>query len=98
MSEHLDLEEMLRRALAPVEPPLDLAERLEDGLQRLTALAVEELEGWEVEALRDPRNWTRLLAAGGVVAAGTGAGAGLLLLRARRNAKRSLRARLRLPG
>jgi len=97
VSEPLDLEEMLRRALAPVEPPSELAEALEDRLQRLTALAAEELEAWEVEALRDPRNWTRLIAAGGIVAAGAGAGAGLLLLRARRTAKRSLRARLRLP-
>ncbi len=96
MSEPLDLEEMLRRALAPVEPPLDLVERLEDRLERMTALAVEELDAFEPDALRDPRNWTRLIAAGGVVAAGTGAGAGLLLLRARRNAKRTLRARL--PG
>ncbi len=97
MSEPVDLEELLRRALAPIEPPSGLTERLESRLERMTALAVEELEGLEVEALRDPRNWTRLVAAGGVVAAGTGAGAGLLLLRARRKAKRSLRARLRLP-
>ena len=94
MSEPVDLEELLRRALAPVEPPSGLTERLEARLERMTALAVEELEGLEPDALRDPRNWTRLVAAGGVIAAGTGAGAALLVLRARRNARRSLRARL----
>ncbi len=110
MSESVDLEELLRRALAPVDPPSGLTERLESHLQRMTALAVEELEGFEPDALRDPRNWTRLAAAGGAIAAGTGAGAALLVLRARRNARRGDVARsaslamrgarnlLRLPG
>ncbi len=110
MTEPVDLEELLRRALAPIEPPSGLTERLESRLERMTALAVEELEGLEPDALRDPRNWTRLAAAGGVIAAGTGAGAALLVLRARRNARRgdvarsaslamrSARNLLRLPG
>ena len=97
MSERVDLEELLRRALAPVEPPTGLTERLETRLERMTALAVEELEGLEPDALRDPRNWTRLAAAGGVIAAGTGAGGALLVLRARRRTSKTLRARLRLP-
>ncbi len=76
-----NLEGLLRRALAPVEPPADLALRLEETLTSLTELAVEELEGWELSAMRDPRNWVRPAAA---VVVGTGAGLALVLLRARR--------------
>jgi hypothetical protein len=76
-----NLEGLLRRALAPVEPPEDLALRLEETLMSLTELAVEELEGWELSAMRDPRNWVRPAAA---LVVGTGAGLALVLLRARR--------------
>ncbi|HSZ69302.1 MAG TPA: hypothetical protein VK756_02970 [Solirubrobacteraceae bacterium] len=76
-----NLEGLLRRALAPVEPPAELALRLEDTLTSLTELAVEELEGWELSAMRDPRNWVRPAAA---LVVGTGAGLALVLLRARR--------------
>ena len=76
-----NLEGLLRRALAPVEPPEDLALRLEGALRSLTELAAEELEGWELSAMRDPRNWVRPAAA---VVVGTGAGMALVLLRARR--------------
>jgi hypothetical protein len=78
-----NLEGLLRRALAPVDPPEELALRLEDTLTSLTELAVEELEGWELSAMRDPRNWVRPVAA---VVVGTGAGMALVLLRARRRA------------
>lgn len=78
-----NLEGLLRRALAPVEPPADLALRLEDTLTSLTELAAEELEAWELSAMRDPRNWVRPAAA---VVVGTGAGLALVLLRARRRA------------
>jgi hypothetical protein len=74
-------EGLLREALAPVEPPADLAERLENTLTSITAMAADELEAWELSAMRDPRNWARPAAA--VVAGGT-AGAVLVLLRARR--------------
>jgi hypothetical protein len=74
-------EGLLREALAPVEPPADLAERLESTLASITAMAADELEAWELSAMRDPRNWARPAAA--VVAGGT-AGAVLVLLRARR--------------
>jgi hypothetical protein len=97
VTEPVDLEELLRRALAPVDPPSGLTERLETRLERMTAQAVEELEAFEPDALRDPRTWTRLVAAGGVIAAGTGAGAALLVLRARRRTSSSLRRRLRRP-
>jgi hypothetical protein len=71
----------LRRALAPVEPPEDLAQRLEGTLTSITELAAGELEAWELSAMRDPRNWVRPAAA--VVVGGT-AGVALVLLRARR--------------
>ena len=80
-----DIETLLRRALAPVEPPEDLARRLETTLQSLTNLAAEELESWELRAMRDPRNWVRPVAA---VAVGTAAGAGLVILRVRAHGKR----------
>jgi hypothetical protein len=76
-----NFEGLLREALAPVEPPADLAERLEGALQNLTALAADELEAWELSAMRDPRNWARPAAA---LVVGTAAAAGLVVLRARR--------------
>jgi hypothetical protein len=75
-----DIEALLRRALAPVEPPADLAERVEMTLVNLTELAQEELESWELSAMRDPRNWARPAAAAVV---GTTAGAALVALRVR---------------
>ncbi len=85
MSEPAEFEVLLRRARAPVEPPADLSQRLETTLANLTELAAAELEAWEMEAMRDPRNWVRPAAAAVV---GTTAGAALVLLRARRRAKR----------
>ena len=84
-----DFETLLRQALAPVEPPASLSEQLEERLTRITAMAVDELESWELESMRDPRNWTSVARpiAAGVVAAG--AGTAVVLLRARRDAKRS---------
>ena len=54
-----DFEALLRQALAPVEPPEELEERLELTLGSLVELAAEELEAWELRAMRDPRNWPR---------------------------------------
>jgi hypothetical protein len=76
-----NFEGLLRQALAPVEPPEDLAQRLESTLTSLTELAAEELESWELSAMRDPRNWVRPAAA---VVVGSTAGVALILLRARR--------------
>jgi hypothetical protein len=81
---HDSFERLLREALAPVEPPADLALRLESALQNITALAVDELEAWELTAMRDPRNWARPAAA---VVAGSAAGLALVVLRARRRAR-----------
>ncbi|HEY4897377.1 MAG TPA: hypothetical protein VII01_14975 [Solirubrobacteraceae bacterium] len=74
-------EGLLREALAPVEPPADMVERLEGTLTSITEMAADELEAWELSAMRDPRNWARPAAA---VMAGSAAGAALVLLRARR--------------
>ncbi len=87
MSEALspDFESLLRRALAPVEPPESLSSRLESTLTEITDLAAEELEGWELGAMRDPRNWVRPVAAGVI---GTTAGVGLVILRVRSQNKK----------
>jgi hypothetical protein len=79
-----NLESLLRRALPPVEPPADLVGRVEETLTNLTELAAEELEGWELSAMRDPRNWVRPVAA---VVVGGAAGAALVALRVRRRAR-----------
>jgi hypothetical protein len=88
-------EGLLREALAPVEPPADLAERLESTLTNITEMAADELEAWELSAMRDPRNWVRPAAA---VVVGSAAGAGLVLLRARRRAHGSTSAISSLDG
>jgi hypothetical protein len=81
-------ESLLREALAPVEPPEGLVERLEDTLMSLTEMAADELEAWELTAMRDPRNWARPVAA---LVVGGAAGTALVLLRARRRAQASPR-------
>ncbi len=81
-----NFEGLLREALAPVEPPADLVERLESTLTSITELAADELEAWELSAMRDPRNWARPAAA---LVVGGSAGAALVLLRARRRAHSS---------
>ena len=80
-----DFDTLLRQALAPVEPPAGLYDRLETTLTGLTEMAADELDAWELGAMKDPRNWARPAAA--VVVGGT-AGAALVLLRARRRAQR----------
>jgi hypothetical protein len=75
-----DFEALLREALAPVDPPADLAHRLELTLINLTELAQDELESWELRAMRDPRNWVRPAAAAVV---GVSAGTALVGLRVR---------------
>jgi hypothetical protein len=75
-----DFEALLREALSPVDPPADLAQRLELTLINLTELAQDELEAWELSAMRDPRNWVRPAAA---VVVGATAGTALVVLRVR---------------
>jgi hypothetical protein len=87
MSEALsNFESLLREALAPVEPPEGLVERLEGTLMSITEMAADELEAWELTAMRDPRNWARPVAA---LVVGGAAGTALVLLRARRRAQAS---------
>ncbi len=75
-----DLEALLREALSPIDPPAHLGARLELTLVNLTELAQDELETWELSAMRDPRNWARPAAA---VVVGATAGTALVLLRVR---------------
>jgi hypothetical protein len=75
-----DFEALLREALTPVDPPEDLVARLELTLVNLTELAQEELDTWELSAMRDPRNWVRPAAAAVV---GATAGTALVVLRVR---------------
>ena len=84
----LHLESLLSDALRPIEPPEDLAGRLESTLTAITEQAAAELSSWaeelsegELQALRDPRNWVRPVAA---VAVGTVAGGALVLVGLRR--------------
>jgi hypothetical protein len=86
-----EVEQLLRSALRPIEPPEKLSGRVEDTLSAVTEAAAEELSAWaeelsesELRSLRDPRNWVRPAAA---VAAGGVAGGALLLLELRRRRK-----------
>ena len=76
-----DIESLLKRALSPVEPPRELEARLEGTLGSLVDMATEELEAWEISAMRDPRNWVRPVAAAAV---GSSAAVGLVFVRTRR--------------
>jgi hypothetical protein len=85
VSQPFDIEARLRQALAPVDPPEELALRMEVRLGELVELAADELEAWELKAMRDPRNWPRAaLGPAAAVVVGVGAGAGLVVLRTRR--------------
>ncbi|UGS37893.1 hypothetical protein [Capillimicrobium parvum] len=84
-----DFEALLRRALAPVDPPDELAGRVEETLTSITEMAADELEAWEIGAMRDPRNWVRPAAA---VLAGTTAGVALVALRTKQRSKQRRRA------
>ncbi len=75
-----NVEALLREALAPVDPPVRLTEQLESTLSVIAEAAQEELEGWELAAMRDPRNWVRPLVAAGITVT---AGSALVALRVR---------------
>jgi hypothetical protein len=83
-----DVETLLRSALRPIEPPENLAGRVEETLSAVTEAAAEELSAWaeelsesELRSLREPRNWVRPAAA---IAAGGIAAGGLVLVELRR--------------
>ncbi len=88
-----DVEALLRSALVPIEPSERMTDRLERSLTEITDMAAEELADWELGAMRDPRNWGRPAAA---LVIGSAAAGGLVLVRARQQARRrqgvSLRA------
>jgi hypothetical protein len=89
VSQPFDIEARLRAALAPIEPPEELAVRMEAKLGTLVELAADELETWELSAMRDPRNWPRAaLRPAAAVVVGAGAGVGLVVLRTRRRRHR----------
>jgi len=88
-----DVEDLLRTALRPIEPPENLPGRVEETLSAVTEAAAEELSAWaeelsdsELASLRDPRNWLRPAAA---VAAGSVAGGALLVMEMRRRRRPS---------
>ena len=76
-----DFETLLREAFRPIDPPAELEERLELRLTSLVEAAADELEAWELSAMRDPRNWARPVAAAAV---GGAAAVGLVLVRTQR--------------
>jgi len=80
-----EFETLLREALAPIEPPAELEARLEARLTTLVEAAADELEGWELAAMRDPRRWAPTIAAAGV---GGAAAVGLVLVRTQRRRHR----------
>ena len=55
-----DFESLLRQALVPIDPPAELEARLEETLGSLVGMAAEELDSWELSAVKDPKNWIRL--------------------------------------
>ena len=58
---------------------------MEARLTTLVEAAVEELEGWELAAMGDPRTWLPTVAAAGV---GSAAAVGLVLVRTQRKRHR----------
>jgi hypothetical protein len=92
----LNFERLLADALRPVDPPEDLATRMQTALSSIAEQAAAELSSWadelsegELEALRDPRNWVRPVAA--VAVGGAAAGALVLVEMRRRRRPHGLR-------
>lgn len=89
----IDLESLLSDALRPIDPPESLRGRFESTLTTITEGATAELTDWaqeltdsELEALRDPRNWVRPVAAAAV---GGVAGTALVIVGLRRRRRPS---------
>ena len=74
-------ESLLREAFQPIEPREDLEERLEQRFTEIALSAVDDLQGWELAAMRDPRTWLPTATAAGV---GGVAAIGLVLVRTQR--------------
>jgi hypothetical protein len=89
-----DIEARLRAALAPVDPPTHLQIRVEATLGEIVELAADELEAWELKAMKDPRNWPRAVVPATAAVVGSGAAVGLVVLRTQRKRhKRRAQAR-----
>jgi len=89
LSRQANVESLLAKVLAPVEPPAGLAARLTSRLEAISVHAAGELDTWELAAMRDPRNWAGPLWA---LIGGGAAGLGLVLLglgQRRRSGKQS---------
>ena len=80
----MNVEALLREALAPVEPRSteELLDELQVRLVDWTEPAQGALEGWELSAMRNPRNWVRPAAALAMTAS---AGSALVVLRVRQS-------------
>jgi hypothetical protein len=79
-----DFESLLRQALVPIDPPAELEARLEETLGSLVGMAADELESWELSAVKDPKNWIRLARPAAAVVIGSGAAVGLVIVRTQR--------------
>lgn len=79
-----EFEQLLRQALRPVDPPAALEARLERRLTSWVEMAAEELEAWELSAMRDPKNWPTLPRTAVAAGVGGAAAVGLVLLRTQR--------------
>lgn len=80
-----DVEALLRQALAPIEPPVELEARLEETLGSLVEAAADELEAWELSSMKDPRNWPgQTVRPAAAVVVGGAAAVGLVAIRTRR--------------
>lgn len=90
-----NIEDLLRQAFKPVDPPDQMADRLQKAVVNIAELAADELESLEPDALRDPRNWARPAAA---VVAGATAGAALVVLEMRRRSHQGQRQRGEIRG
>jgi hypothetical protein len=53
-------------------------------LGSLVGMAAEELDSWELSAVKDPKNWIRLARPAAAVVIGSGAAVGLVLVRTQR--------------
>ena len=75
--------------MVPVDPAEHLRGDFSARLRAITESAQEELEGWELSAMRNPRNWVRPVAAAVV---GVTAGTVLVVIQVRANHRQRLTA------
>ena len=81
----MNVEALLREAMPPIDPPRSpeaLLDELQVRLVDWTDAAQVELEGWEISAMRHPRNWVRPATAAVVTVT---AGSALVALRLRQS-------------